>query len=133
LSHVLLIEDDAMNARVIRTVLARRCECRVTVTEDADEVMDLVASGDVRLVIMDVSLANTRWQGRPVNGVELCRILKNDPRTREVPVMLATAHAMRGDAQELLTASGADDYVAKPIVDHGVFADQVRGWIARAA
>lgn len=131
--HVVLVEDDAMNARVIRTVLARRCDCRVTVTEDAMEMMALVASGDVGLVIMDVSLANTRWEGKPVNGVELCRILKADPKTRHLPVMLATAHAMRGDAQQLLAASGAEDYVAKPIIDHAVFAEQVRGWIERAA
>ena len=32
--------------------------------------------------------------------------------------MLATAHAMRGDAEELLVESGADDYISKPVVDH---------------
>ena len=70
---------------------------------------------------MDVSLANSRWEGSAVNGVELCRLLKADPRTAAIPVMLATAHAMRGDAESLIAESGADDYVAKPIVDHAAF------------
>jgi CheY-like chemotaxis protein len=61
-----------------------------------------------------------------VNGVDLCRLLKSDPATRGVPVMLATAHAMRGDAETLLAESGADDYVSKPVVDHQAFAEQMR-------
>ena len=40
--------------------------------------------------------------------------------------MLATAHAMRGDAEELLRESGADDYVSKPVVDHSEFAEHVK-------
>lgn len=131
--HVLVVEDDAMNALVIRTVLAKRCGCTVTVTEDAAEVVQAVVGGGVDLVILDVSLARTHWQGRPIGGVDLCRLLKGDPRSAGTPVMLATAHAMRGDAQQLIAASGADDYVSKPIVDHARFADQVRGWLERAA
>lgn len=131
--HVLVVEDDALNAVVIRTLLTKRLGCRVTVTEDAEELMRHVAAGEVDLVLMDVSLANTRWNEKPVSGVELCRALKTDPLTLGVPVILSTAHAMRGDAEQLLAASGADDYVAKPIMDHAKFADQVREWIERAA
>ena len=96
-------------------------------------MLGLVRSGDVQLVILDVSLAHTLWEGKPVSGVELCRMLKSDPATSAVPVLLATAHAMRGDAQRLLEESGADGYVAKPIVDHGVFVEQVRSLAREAA
>jgi two-component system cell cycle response regulator DivK len=48
-------------------------------------------------------------------------------------VVLATAHAMRGDAERLLAESGADDYVAKPIVDHAAFVLQVRNFLEAAA
>ena len=75
---------------------------------------------------MDVSLANSRFQGRSVTGVDLCRMLKSAPDTAGVPVVLATAHAMRGDEETLLTESGADDYVSKPIVDHHVFVERIR-------
>jgi CheY-like chemotaxis protein len=133
MTHVLVVEDDAVNAAVMRAVLKKRGGFEVSVTESADEILEQVRSGGVALVVMDVSLANTRWQGRPVNGVELCRMLKADDRTVGVPVVLATAHAMRGDAEQLLKESGADDYVSKPILDHARFIEQVRGWIARAA
>jgi len=98
----------------------------VTVTESPDELFALVRTGEVGLILMDVSLANSRYQDRAVNGVDLCRILKGDPATCDVPIVLATAHAMRGDEETLLEESGADDYVSKPVVDHTAFVARIR-------
>jgi CheY-like chemotaxis protein len=131
--HVLVVEDDPHNAVLFRIILEKRAGFRVTVTESPTEIVCKVRSGDVQLVIMDVSLANSRWEGRAVNGVDLCRLLRSDPATARVPIVLATAHAMRGDAEQLLAESGADDYIAKPILDHQAFVDQVRRLIPRAA
>ena len=131
--RVLVVEDDPVNAAVMRAVLVKRGGYDVVVTELADVIFELIASGTIALVLMDVSLANTRWRGTAVNGVELCRMLKADPATAAVPIVLATAHAMRGDAERLVRESGADHYVAKPIVDHDRFVQQVRGWVEKAA
>ena len=131
--HILVVEDDPHNAMLFRKLLEKRGGYRVSVTDAAAEVVEMCRGGGVALVIMDVSLANTRLDGKPVNGVELCRVLKSDPATVGIPVMLATAHAMRGDAERLLAESGADDYLAKPIVDHAVFLDHVRQMLAEAA
>jgi two-component system, cell cycle response regulator DivK len=131
--HVLVVEDDPHNAVLLRKLLERRGGFRVTLTESAEEVLRLAREGEVDLVIMDVSLGNTRYQGRPVNGVDLCRMLKRGTQAVSVPVMLATAHAMRGDAEALMAESGADDYVAKPIVDHEVFVRQVRTLLPEVA
>ena len=126
MKHILVMEDDVHNAILFRKVLEKRGGYRVTVTESAEELFNQCRNGDVAVVIMDVSLTNTRLEGQAVNGVELSRRLKADPATARIPVMLATAHAMRGDDQKLLAESGADDYVSKPIVDHGAFAEHVR-------
>ena len=133
MKHVLVVEDDPHNAVLFRKILEKRTGCRVTVTETTDEVLAITAAGGVDLVIMDVSLPNARWQGQPVSGVELCRMLRDDPRTAAIPLCLATAHAMRGDAERLLAESGADGYIAKPILDHDEFVRQVRALIAEAA
>ena len=129
MKHVVVVEDDPMNARLFRMVLERRGHWKVTVTEDPAELMRLARSGEVHAVVMDVSLHDSRWQGRPMNGVDLCRLLKDDPETAGIPVLLATAHAMRGDEQRFLIESGADDYVSKPVMDHAAFVVQVRRWI----
>lgn len=133
MKHVIVVEDDVHNAMLFRKLLEKRGGFRVTVTESAAQLFELCRGGDVAVVIMDVSLANTRWEGQPVNGVELCRMLKADPVTAGIPVMLATAHAMRGDSEKLRAESGADDYIPKPVVDHGAFVDQVRGRAREAA
>jgi CheY-like chemotaxis protein len=123
--HVVVVEDDAMSAMLFRNMLERRGSYRVTVTEDPAELLRLAREGGVDLVLMDVSLANSLHEGRAVSGVELCRVLKQDPATVDVPVVLATAHAMRGDEQKLLAESGADAYVAKPIMDQAAFVARI--------
>jgi len=131
--RALVVEDDAHNAILFRKLLEKRCGCSVVVTESAEEVLALVRGGQVELVVMDVSLNNTVLDGKAVSGVDLCRMLKADPATAHVPVILATAHAMRGDADRLLSESGADDYIAKPIVDHELFVSHVRARLPEAA
>lgn len=131
--RALVVEDDAHNAMLFRKLLEKRCGCTVTVTESVEEILDACRAGDVALVVMDVSLNNSRWEGRPISGVEICRMLKQDPATAGIPVVLATAHAMRGDAEALLAESGADDYVAKPIVDHEKFVAGIRARLPEAA
>ena len=130
--HAIVVEDDAHNATLFRKILEKRAGCRVTVTEDPLEVLEQVRTGTVSLVVLDVSLRHSRWQGRSVGGVEICRMIRAES-TGRVPVLLATAHAMRGDAERLLAESGADDYVSKPIVDHDQFAKLAIGLMERAA
>jgi CheY-like chemotaxis protein len=133
MKHILVVEDDPHNALVFRKILEKRGGFRVTVSESAEEILALARSGEIQIVIMDVSLPNTRYENKAVGGVELCRMIKSDARSVGVVVLLATAHAMRGDAETLLAESGADDYVAKPIVDHDAFVEQVKALLAEAA
>jgi two-component system cell cycle response regulator DivK len=131
--RVLVVEDDPHNALLFRKLLERRAACTVSVTEVATEVINMVRAGDIDIVIMDVSLANTTLNGAPVNGIELCKILKGDPATAHMPVVLATAHAMRGDAESFVKQSGADGYVSKPLLDHAAFIAQVQSMARKAA
>jgi two-component system cell cycle response regulator DivK len=133
MSHAIIVEDDAHNAVLFRKLIEKRCGWRVTVTEDVAEVLALAREADTVAIVMDVSLTNSRWEGRAVNGVDVTRLLKADPRTAGVPILLATAHAMRGDAEALLRDSGADDYVAKPVLDHAAFVEQLRALAREAA
>ena len=133
MKHVLVVEDDQHNALLFQILLEKRAGCRVTVAEAPEQVMALAGSGGVHLVIMDVSLSNSRWGGRALSGVDLCRMLRGDPRTARIPILLATAHAMRGDAEHLLAESGADGYVAKPIMDHNIFVKQVQDLLEEEA
>lgn len=131
--HVLVVEDDPHNATLFRKIFEKRLGCAVTVTDSPAEMFDVLRTRAVQLIVLDVSLGQSVWEGRPVNGIDLCRIVKDEPEWAGVPVMLATAHAMRGDAERLMTDSGADDYVAKPILDHAAFVAQAAQLMERAA
>jgi len=131
--HVIVVEDDPHNATLFRKVLEKRLGCEVSLTESPEEILRWARAGNVNLIVLDVSLAHSKWEGRPVGGVEICQMLKNDPLTAMIPVMLATAHAMRGDAEALLAESGADDYVSKPILDHASFVAQAASLMEQAA
>jgi CheY-like chemotaxis protein len=119
MASIVLVEDDPMNARVFVMILERVGGHRVTVTEDVAEVLARAADGRADLVLMDVSLAHSRHQGVAVDGLGITRLLKADPGTRRIPVILLTAHAMQGDGERFLRESGADGYIPKPLRDYG--------------
>lgn len=127
---VLVVEDDPANAMLMEAILGRIGNFDVICSDDGDEIVDLVEQDRVVAVVMDVSLQNTRLAGVKVDGVELTRHIRMLPRGAHLPVLLLTAHAMRGDRERLLFSSGANDYVAKPIVDPGAFVDLVRQHIS---
>jgi CheY-like chemotaxis protein len=132
-SHVLVVEDDQANARLFEAILGRRGGFKVTTTQDVALLFELAESRSVDLILMDVSLANCRYEGKEVDGIEITRRLKDNPRTADIPVILATAHAMRGDREHFLEASKADDYVSKPIVDQAGLVAKLKSTLERKA
>jgi CheY-like chemotaxis protein len=114
---VLVVEDDPANAVLIETILSRFGGFAVVASDDGDEVLRLAAGAGLAAVLMDVSLADTRVTGNKVDGIELTRRIRSLPGCANLPIILLTAHAMRGDREHLLFSSGANDYVAKPIAD----------------
>ena len=123
---VLIVEDDPINMKVFSKILTKRGGLEVKGTEDVEEVIAVARSGVVDVILMDVSLANSYYQGEPVDGTKIAQILKNDEQTKHIPIILVTAHAMRGDRENLLAQSGADGYISKPIVDHEDFVATIK-------
>jgi len=123
---VLVVEDDPANAVLIEAILREVGGFDVVVTEDGDRVLDLVSRGAVSAAVMDISLGSTRVGAEKVDGVELTRRIRQLDGGDRFPIVLLSAHAMRGDAHRFLFASGANDYVTKPILDADDFVRRVR-------
>ncbi|MEM9569294.1 MAG: response regulator [Cyanobacteria bacterium P01_E01_bin.34] len=122
---VLLVEDDPLNARVFSTILAKRGGFEVLVSQDVEEILQVVAAGDIAAILMDVSLSGSSYQGEAVDGIRITQLLKENPVSAAIPVILVTAHAMRGDREKFLQDSGAQGYIAKPVVDQQAMVDHV--------
>jgi two-component system cell cycle response regulator DivK len=127
--RVVIVEDDRMNAIVMNKFLTRLGGHQVTTTESVEKVRELIRAGEVDVVVMDVSLSNTRYQGRSIDGVEFIRVIRAEEEGRTIPILVATAHAMKGDAERLIRESGADGYIAKPLVDPQQFVSQVESCV----
>ncbi|WP_421654840.1 response regulator [Leptothermofonsia sp. ETS-13] len=122
---VLIVEDDVANALVFSKILTNRGGLAVKHTENVEEVIRIAKAREADVILMDVSLARSVYQGKPVDGIKITQMLKEDPKTASLPVILVTAHAMEGDRESFLRQSGADGYISKPVVDHQAFVDQI--------
>ena len=123
---VLIVEDDPINVKFMKVVLMRKGGFEVAVSEDVAEIMALAESGEVDAIIMDISLSRSTYDGHKVDGIFITRLLKADPATSGIPVILATAHAMTGDRERFLAETGAEHYLSKPIHDPDHFLAEVR-------
>ena len=106
MKKILVVEDNEMNRDMVGRRLKRR-GYDVVVAVDGQEGIDMAHSEDPDLILMDMSL--------PVlNGWEATRQLKQDERTRTIPIIALTAHAMASDRESAIEA-GCDDYDTKPL------------------
>jgi two-component system cell cycle response regulator DivK len=128
--RILIVEDNALVAKFYRMALERAGGFECLVTENVPEMVAEVEAQGIDLVLLDISLSKAEWEGRPIDGVELGRLLKKRA-AQPLPILIATAHAMAGDRERLLAASGADDYVEKPIFDAQELVDKVRSMLPR--
>ena len=106
MSRILLIEDHPTNRKLIGDIL-RRAGHQVREAVSADQGIPMALAERPDLILMDIQLPGT-------DGLTATRLLRADERTRSVPILAVTAHAMRGDEKRILEA-GCDGYVAKPI------------------
>ncbi|MGB3299054.1 MAG: response regulator [Phormidesmis sp.] len=115
--NILLVEDDYLLGRGTARLLEKLGNHRVRLTHKAADVFKQCQSGLIDLVIMDVNLPGTFWQGEEVSGVDLSRLLKSQPETAHLPIVLLTAHAMDSNRARLVSDALADCLCTKPIDD----------------
>ncbi|MCL1475413.1 response regulator [Argonema antarcticum] len=132
MTTVLIVEDEAINVKVFSKILTKGGGLGVRHTEDVEEVIQIAQSGEAQIILMDVSLGNSYYRGKPMNGLQITQMLKANPQTAKLPVILVTAHANEGDRENLLEQSGADGYIPKPVVDHQEFLNQIRAMLPKS-
>ena len=106
MTKILIVEDNEMNRDMLSRRLARR-GYQIVLAVDGGEGIARATAESPDLILMDMSLP-------VVDGWEATRRLKAEPRTRVIPVIGLTAHAMAGDREKVIDA-GCDDYDTKPV------------------
>ena len=102
---VLLVEDESAQ----REMLAYNLEAEgfdVITADNGEDGLILVDENDPDLIVLD-------WMMPQLSGIEVCRRLKSNSKTRQIPVIMLSARAEEVDRVRGLE-TGADDYVVKP-------------------
>src|ERR1700686_1831790 len=106
MAKILLVEDNEMNRDMLSRRLIRK-GYEVVMAVDGEQAVAMSLSEAPALILMDMSL--------PVfDGWEATRRIKAEAKTKGIPVIALTAHAMAGDREKSIEA-GCDEYDTKPI------------------
>jgi len=105
--RILIVDDEAQNVEVFSRLM-KRFGYEVLTATTGELALQSVARDRPDLVLLDVNMPG-------LDGFEVCRRLKSDPRTRLIPIVLITAlHATEDRVRGI--EAGADDFLAKPPV-----------------
>jgi len=120
--RILVVEDNDMNMQLVEFLLDEGGYAIIK-APSGEEAMAIARGGEqVDLILMDIHLPG-------IDGLSVVRELKSDPRTRPIPILALTAHAMRGDKDRFLQA-GCDGYISKPI-DVKTFLGSIEPFVRR--
>ncbi|WP_152047902.1 PleD family two-component system response regulator [Aureimonas psammosilenae] len=111
--RILIVDDVEINLKLLEARLHAEYFEAVP-ARDGPEALRICAGGGVDLVILDVMMPG-------MDGYEVCRRLKSDPRSAHIPIILLTALDLPSDRVKGLEA-GADDFLTKPFRDLQLFA-----------
>lgn len=129
--RLLMVDDEPLNIQAVYQAFAP--DHQVLVATHGEQALALCASRQPDLVLLDVGMPG-------MDGFEVCRRLKADPSTRDIPVVFVTAHD-DADVETRALAAGAVDFITKPIQPQVVRArvrtqltlkrqaDQLRQWV----
>ncbi len=118
--HILVAEDNKVNQMVTNKLLEKLGHT-CAIAEDGQKCLDMLATGDFDLVLMDCVMPN-------MDGLEATRQIRASGNT-QLPIIAVTANAFSSDQQDCIDA-GMDDYIDKPI-DMNRMAALLEQWAKR--
>jgi len=104
--RILVVEDRMVNMEMV-TALLQAAGCEVIQATSGEEGVDRARREQPSAILMDIGLPG-------ISGIEATRVLKEDPGTRDIPVIAVTALA-RGEDRAAALEAGCDGYLTKPL------------------
>ncbi len=103
---VLVVDDNRQNRELLQAYL-EDVDCRTVPANDGLEALEILAKAPPDLILLDVMMPK-------MSGFEVCKRIKNDPKTTDIPVIMVTALNEFGDIERGID-SGTDDFLSKPV------------------
>jgi len=105
-SRVLIADDNPTNVELLEVYLSG-VDCEIAIAVDGRDTLDKVQTFRPDLILLDIMMPK-------LSGFEVCEILKRDPATKDIMVLMVTALNESGDIERAVTA-GCDDFLSKPV------------------
>ena len=122
LSRTVLVVDDEEDIQELVKLCLARDGYDILTTDTGEQALTMARSRHPGLVVLDLLLPG-------LSGLDVCKILKADPRTQRIPIILLSAKGQESDIVAALEL-GADDYITKPF-NAKVLAARVRRALRR--
>ena len=103
---VLVVDDNQENLELLQAYL-EDIDCEAVSARDGLEALEIIAGRPPDLILLDVMMPK-------MSGFEVCKRLKNDPKTSDIPIIMVTALNEFGDIERGID-SGTDDFISKPV------------------
>lgn len=105
-NKILIADDNQANCELLEAYLAE-VDCDIDVASDGQETLDKVTRFVPDLILLDVMMPK-------LSGFEVCKKLKDDPKTARIMILMVTALNELGDIERAV-AAGTDDFLSKPV------------------
>jgi CheY-like chemotaxis protein len=105
-SRILIADDNAANVELLEVFLSE-IDCEIAVAVDGLDTLEKVASFQPDLILLDIMMPK-------LSGFEVCRRIKENPKTRNIMILMVTALNELGDIERAV-AAGCDDFLSKPV------------------
>ena len=106
-SNVLYIEDNAANLKVVETLIDQYTEFKLMSASNGEEGLLAINKNQPDIILLDINLPDT-------NGFDVIKTIKQNPQTKDIPIIIVSANAMPVDIEKAL-AAGCEKYITKPI------------------
>ena len=103
---VLVVDDNQQNLELLQAYL-EDVDCRTVPARDGPQALAIISDSAPDLILLDVMMPK-------MSGFEVCKRIKNDPKTSDIPVIMVTALNEFGDIERAID-SGTDDFLSKPV------------------
>src|SRR4030066_601480 len=103
---VLVVDDNQQNLELLQAYL-EDIDCETIPAHDGPEALEIIGTSVPDLILLDVMMPK-------MSGFEVCKRIKNDPKTSDVPIIMVTALNEFGDIERGID-SGTDDFISKPV------------------
>jgi len=104
--EILIVDDNPQNAELLQVYL-ETLECEIRIAVDGVDALENINASSPDIVLLDIMMPR-------MSGFEVCRWIKDNPETRDIPVVIVTALYEMGDVEKGID-SGADDFLSKPV------------------